>query len=120
MTVFARGLLNRLFTRAYVPGDQLADDRLLSSLPADRRHTLIAAPDEHGLRFDIRLQGDDETVFLRYPGHAMTDLFWPGDHRAGDLMSATQRSWRRWSSVENAWLGALVDAGVAPATAART
>jgi protocatechuate 3,4-dioxygenase alpha subunit len=36
---------------------------------ADRRHTLIALPDERGLRFDIRLQGDDETVFLRYPGH---------------------------------------------------
>jgi protocatechuate 3,4-dioxygenase, alpha subunit len=69
IAVFARGLLNRLFTRAYVPGDRLAHDRLLSSVPADRRHTLIAVPDEHGLRFDIRLQGEDETVFLRYPGH---------------------------------------------------
>jgi protocatechuate 3,4-dioxygenase alpha subunit len=44
--------------------------RLLNSVPADRRHTLIAVPDEHGLRFDIRLQGSDETVFLRYPGHS--------------------------------------------------
>jgi protocatechuate 3,4-dioxygenase alpha subunit len=69
VTVFARGLLNRLFTRAYVPGDRLAQDRLLSTVPADRRHTLIAEPDEHGLRFDIRLQGEDETVFLRFPGH---------------------------------------------------
>jgi protocatechuate 3,4-dioxygenase alpha subunit len=69
VTVFARGLLNRLFTRAYVPGAGLAQDRLLSTVPADRRHTLIAVPDEHGLRFDIRLQGDNETVFLRYPGH---------------------------------------------------
>jgi protocatechuate 3,4-dioxygenase, alpha subunit len=69
VTVFARGLLNRLFTRVYVPGDRLADDKLLNSLPADRRQTLIAARDEHGLRFDIRLQGDGETVFLRYPGH---------------------------------------------------
>ena len=69
IAVFARGLLNRLFTRAYVPGDRLAKDRLLSALPADRRHTLIALPDEHGLRFDIQLQGDDETVFLRFPGH---------------------------------------------------
>jgi protocatechuate 3,4-dioxygenase, alpha subunit len=71
-TVFARGLLNRLFTRAYIPGDQLASDRLLTSLPAERRHSLIANRDEHGLRFDIRLQGSpenqDETVFLRYPG----------------------------------------------------
>jgi protocatechuate 3,4-dioxygenase, alpha subunit len=69
VTVFARGLLNRLFTRAYVPDDRLAGDRLLNSLPAERRQTLIAARDEHGLRFDVRLQGDGETVFLRYPGH---------------------------------------------------
>ena len=69
VTIFARGLLNRLFTRAYLPGGGLAQDRLLNSVPADRRHTLIAVPDEHGLRFDIRLQGEDETVFLRYPGH---------------------------------------------------
>jgi protocatechuate 3,4-dioxygenase, alpha subunit len=69
IAVFARGLLNRLFTRAYVPGERLAQDRLLSAVPADRRHTLIAVPDKHGLRFDIRLQGEDETVFLRFPGH---------------------------------------------------
>ena len=69
IVVFARGLLNRLFTRAYVPGDRLAHDRLLGTVLADRRHTLIAVPDEHGLRFDVRLQGEDETVFLRYPGH---------------------------------------------------
>jgi protocatechuate 3,4-dioxygenase alpha subunit len=65
VTVFARGLLNRLFTRAYMPG---AQDRLLDSLPADRRQTLLTVPDECGLRFDIRLQGADETVFLRYRG----------------------------------------------------
>ena len=29
----------------------------------------MCAPDEDGLRFDIRLQGDDESVFLAYPGH---------------------------------------------------
>jgi protocatechuate 3,4-dioxygenase alpha subunit len=66
--VFARGLLNRLFTRAYLPGDRL--DPFQTSVPAERRHTLIAERDEHGLRFDIRLQGDDETVFLRYRGHS--------------------------------------------------
>jgi protocatechuate 3,4-dioxygenase, alpha subunit len=69
VTLFARGLLNRLFTRVYVPGDRLVDDRLLASLPTERRDSLIAVRDEHGLRFDIRLQGDNETVFLRYPGH---------------------------------------------------
>jgi protocatechuate 3,4-dioxygenase, alpha subunit len=70
VTVFARGLLNRLFTRIYVPGAGLAADRLLASLPADRRETLVARRDATGLRFDIRLQGGaDETVFLRFPGH---------------------------------------------------
>jgi protocatechuate 3,4-dioxygenase, alpha subunit len=69
VTIFARGLLNRLFTRAYLPGAEPAQDRLLNSVAADRRHTLMAVSDEHGLRFDIRLQGEGETVFLRYPGH---------------------------------------------------
>lgn len=72
VTVFARGLLNRLFTRAYVPGGQLAGDPLLSSLTSERRDTLIATRDRTGLRFDIQLQDTPdkpETVFLRYPGH---------------------------------------------------
>ena len=71
VTVFARGLMNRLFTRAYVPGDAdlLVADRLLASLDPERRERLISSEDVGGLRFDIHLQGDDETVFLRYPGH---------------------------------------------------
>ncbi|QNJ95104.1 protocatechuate 3,4-dioxygenase subunit alpha [Mycolicibacterium fluoranthenivorans] len=68
VTVFGRGLLNRLFTRAYVPGPACAEDPLLAGLPADRRDTLIADRDDHGLRFDIHLQGERETVFLRFPG----------------------------------------------------
>ena len=72
VTVFARGLLNRLFTRAYLPDDTaaLAADPLLSSLDPERRETLLARPDAHGYIFDIRLQGEGETVFLRYPRHA--------------------------------------------------
>jgi protocatechuate 3,4-dioxygenase alpha subunit len=72
VTVFARGLLNRLFTRAYVPGEQLAGDPLLASLSPERRDTLVATCDASGLRFDIQLQdapGRPETVFLSYPGH---------------------------------------------------
>ena len=69
VTIFARGLLNRLFTRAYLPRDHLADDPLLASVPAGRRDTLIATQEHDGLRFDVSLQGPDETVFLRYPGH---------------------------------------------------
>lgn len=69
LTVFARGLLDRLFTRAYLPGEAADADPFLAGLPAERRRTLVATADEQGYRFDIRLQGDDETVFLRFPGH---------------------------------------------------
>lgn len=70
MTVLARGLTNRLFTRAYLPDDgaALAADPLLGSVHEDRRATLVATPDEHGYTFDVRLQGDGETVFLAFPG----------------------------------------------------
>jgi protocatechuate 3,4-dioxygenase alpha subunit len=38
---------------------------VLASVPADRRATLVAVPaGENLLRFDIRMQGDDETVFF--------------------------------------------------------
>jgi protocatechuate 3,4-dioxygenase alpha subunit len=71
VVVFARGLTNRLFTRAYLPDDApaLERDRLLSGLAPERRRTLIAQRAGNGLQFDIRLQGDGETVFLRYPAH---------------------------------------------------
>ena len=65
ITVFARGLLDRLFTRAYLP--DAPDDPFLQDLPDDRRATLTATADEHGYLFDIRLQGDGETVFLAFP-----------------------------------------------------
>jgi protocatechuate 3,4-dioxygenase alpha subunit len=67
VTVFARGLLDRLFTRAYLPG--FPPDGLLASLAPERRATLVATADgEATLRFDVRLQGPDETVFLRFDG----------------------------------------------------
>lgn len=68
VTVFARGLLDRLFTRAYVPGPDVDTDPFLAALPTDRRSTLLTIPDPQGYRFDIRLQGEGETVFLRFPG----------------------------------------------------
>jgi protocatechuate 3,4-dioxygenase alpha subunit len=67
MTVFARGLADRLFTRVYVPSPALAADRFLTSLPEDRRPTPVATRSPLGLTFDVRLQGEGETVFLRYP-----------------------------------------------------
>ena len=71
MTVLARGLLDRLFTRVYLPGDDalLGADPLLASVPAARRSTLVAAADDAGFVFDVRLQGDGETVFLSFPRH---------------------------------------------------
>jgi protocatechuate 3,4-dioxygenase, alpha subunit len=55
----------------YLPQDAavLDADALLSSLPEPERATLISRADEDGFRFDIVLQGERETVFLRYPGH---------------------------------------------------
>lgn len=67
VSVFARGLLKRLVTRIYFPdeAEANADDPVLSSIEdAEERETLVAIPEEGGLRFDIRLQGDGETAFF--------------------------------------------------------
>jgi protocatechuate 3,4-dioxygenase, alpha subunit len=67
VSVFARGLLNRLVTRIYFPdeGEANATDPVLSLIDDDaRRETLIARQDDGALRFDIRLQGDGETTFF--------------------------------------------------------
>jgi protocatechuate 3,4-dioxygenase alpha subunit len=68
VTVLARGLLDRVVTRIYFPDEAEANaaDPLLSSLPPERAATLVAEPAGEGeLRFDIRLQGEGETVFLQ-------------------------------------------------------
>ena len=64
--VFARGLLKPVLTRLYFPdeADANAADPVLSAVPADDRATLVAAPDGDQLRFDVRLQGDGQTVFF--------------------------------------------------------
>ena len=62
VTVFARGLLRQLDTRMYFPG--APSDEVVSMVEPQRRHTLFARPDEGVLRFDIHLQGEDETVFF--------------------------------------------------------
>lgn len=66
VTIFARGLLNRLVTRLRFADDPGATaDEILSLVPPDRRHTLIAVPSPPGgYHWDVRLQGPDETVFL--------------------------------------------------------
>jgi len=67
VAVFARGLLDKLFTRIYLPDHPAnAADPLLSSLDEAERTTLVARSEPSGLRFDIHLQGEHETVFLRH------------------------------------------------------
>ena len=67
VSVFARGLLHRVVTRIYFPDEAEANaaDPLLAAIPDPRvRERLIALPDGERLRFDIHLQGDQETPFL--------------------------------------------------------
>jgi len=67
VSVFARGLLQRLVTRIYFGDEREANaaDPVLTSLRGgDERRTLIATPVEGGYRLDIHLQGPDETVFF--------------------------------------------------------
>ncbi|MEV4299069.1 protocatechuate 3,4-dioxygenase subunit alpha [Microbispora rosea] len=64
LLVFARGLLKPVRTRVY-----LADvpDPLLGSLDPAGRATLLARPEGQDVyRFDVRLQGEQETVFLEF------------------------------------------------------
>ena len=66
VSVLARGLLKRLATRIYFPDEAEANetDPVLSSVDPERRDTLVARDDGGVLRFDIRLQGEGETVFF--------------------------------------------------------
>ena len=62
VAVFARGLLRHVSTRIYFPD-------AAASVPAEvdpaRRQTLVARRDGAVLHHDIRLQGDEETVFFQ-------------------------------------------------------
>jgi protocatechuate 3,4-dioxygenase alpha subunit len=64
--VFARGTLKRLVTRIYFPDEEVANaaDPVLSGLDDAERTTLIAQPENGGLRFDIHLQGEGQTTFF--------------------------------------------------------
>ncbi|MCQ0033511.1 protocatechuate 3,4-dioxygenase subunit alpha [Burkholderia glumae] len=71
VTVMMRGVLTHAFTRLYFEDETEANaaDAVLASVPAARRGTLMARREagENGVvvyRFDIRMQGDHETVFF--------------------------------------------------------
>ena len=71
VSVFARGLLKQLITRLYFPDEETnAADPVLRSIedPAVRR-TLIAHDEGNGsFRFDIHLQGENQTAFFEFEG----------------------------------------------------
>jgi protocatechuate 3,4-dioxygenase alpha subunit len=71
VSVFARGLLDRVVTRIYFSDEAEANasDPVLSAIAApERRQTLLARSvpggRPHEFRFDIRLRGPGETVFF--------------------------------------------------------
>ncbi|AOJ04871.1 MULTISPECIES: protocatechuate 3,4-dioxygenase subunit alpha [Burkholderia] len=71
VTVMMRGILTHAFTRIYFDDEAAANetDAVLASVPAARRATLIAKRDAQAngvaiYRFDIRMQGEQETVFF--------------------------------------------------------
>ena len=70
VSVFARGMLDRVVTRIYFSDETEANeaDPVLASITEEgRRPTLIAQPDPGRpgvFRLDIRLQGEGETVFF--------------------------------------------------------
>jgi protocatechuate 3,4-dioxygenase alpha subunit len=72
VAVFARGMLLHAYTRMYFADEPAnASDPLLRSIKNKRRRqTLIAIPGTQNgktvYRFDIRLQGENETVFLDF------------------------------------------------------
>jgi len=67
--IFSRGMLRQVYTRLYFSDEKTNDaDPILALVPAARRATLIAHKEMRGgaavYRFDIRVQGKDETVFF--------------------------------------------------------
>ena len=67
VSIFARGLLKRLVTRIYFPdeGETNANDPVLRSIEdPELRKTLVARDEGGALRFDVRLQGEDQTAFF--------------------------------------------------------
>ncbi|MGB0084181.1 MAG: protocatechuate 3,4-dioxygenase subunit alpha [Rhodomicrobiaceae bacterium] len=67
ISVMGRGILKRLATRLYFSDEAAnASDPILALVPQERRGTLIAERTGEGTvyRFDIILQGENETVFF--------------------------------------------------------
>ena len=66
MLVFMRGLLKPALTRVYFPEEAEANaaDPVLAGVPEEQRARLVAAADGDALRFDLRMQGAEQTPFF--------------------------------------------------------
>ncbi len=66
MLVFMRGLLKPVLTRVYFPDEAEANaaDPVLAGVPEQQRARLVAAADGDALRFDLRMQGGEQTPFF--------------------------------------------------------
>ena len=73
IAILGRGLLNHLYTRLYFDDEPAnGKDPVLERVPAERRDTLVArrggdaTGDAIPYRFDVMLQGANETVFFDF------------------------------------------------------
>lgn len=66
IAIYSRGMLRQVYTRLYFADEAAANeaDPVLKLVPTDRRGTLIAKKQGDAYRFDIRMQGENETVFF--------------------------------------------------------
>jgi len=69
VTIFARGLLKAVRTRVFLAAADAIKDDPLARAAGPRANTLIAArdaKDQKVWRWDVRLQGKDETAFIEF------------------------------------------------------
>jgi protocatechuate 3,4-dioxygenase alpha subunit len=70
IVVLMRGLLSHVYTRLYFADEEAANaaDPALATVPEERRRTLLASRETSDgrvqYRFDIHMQGENETVFF--------------------------------------------------------
>lgn len=67
--IYSRGMIRQVYTRMYFPDEAAnAADPVLTIVPTERRATLMAQKQNRGgqviYRFDVYMQGPDETVFF--------------------------------------------------------
>jgi protocatechuate 3,4-dioxygenase alpha subunit len=66
VSIFARGLMQRLITRLYFSDEPTANagDPFLSNLGPELRDRMVAQVSDSGYVLDLHLQGDDEALFF--------------------------------------------------------